>query len=104
MNTSKNIRKRTMKVRIAHDNATLDMLRFVGIKRRHAFLRSCRKNMDKKGLHTEETARALRHEIRDSLMYKQMTGASTLKKRYEKPMIIMHDADLVPSLRCKLCL
>ena len=101
MNTTKNIRKRTTKVRISHDNATLDMLRFVGIKRRHAFLRSCRKNMDKKGLHTEETARTLRHEIRDSLMYKQMTGASTLKKRYEKPMIIMHEGDIVPSLRCK---
>lgn len=103
MNTPKNIRKRTTRARIASNNATLDMLRFFGIKRRHAFLRSCRKNTDKKKFNSMVISRVLQHTARD-FMYEQIMGAPTLKKEYEKPKIVIHEAEIVPSQRCKLCL
>ena len=83
MNKIKIIRREVTKARKVHDNASLDTLRFVGVKRRHAILRSCRNNMDKKGFHTVEIARALRHEILVSIMYEQITGRLTLKKKYK---------------------
>ena len=79
MNKIKIIRRGVAKARNSRRKASLDMLRLTGVKRRHAFLRSYIK-----------------------------TGGpimvSHVKKRYEKPMIIIHAADFVPSLRCKTIL
>lgn len=100
MNKIKSIRKRTTKTRIANDNTRLDMIRFFGVKRRHAFLRSCRKNRDKKTFNSMVITRALQNTTRD-FMYEQIMGPSILKKKYEKPMIVIHEGDIVPSQRCK---
>ena len=89
MNKIKSIRRGAAKARKVHDSASLDLLQFAGIKRRHAFLRSCRKNMDKKKLNNMVITRSLRHEIRDAILYEQMMGDPTLKKQYKK-----HGGDL----------
>lgn len=99
MNKIKIIRKRTTKTRIANDNTRLDMIRFFGVKRRHAFLRSCRKNRDKKTFNSMVITRALQNTTRD-FMYEQIMGPSILKKRYEKPKIVIHAGDFVPDLKC----
>lgn len=83
MNKIKIIRRKVTKARKVYDNASLDLLRFASVKRRHGVLRGCRKNMDKNGLYTAEVARALRHNIRDAIMYEQMMGRLTLKKKYK---------------------
>lgn len=83
MNKIKSIRRGAAKARKVHDSASLDLLQFAGIKRRHAYLRSCRKNMDKNGPYIAEVTRALRHNISDAILYEQMLGRLTLKKKYK---------------------
>lgn len=99
MNKIKIIRRRTTKTRIANDNTRLDMIRFFGVKRRHAFLRSCRKNRDKKTFNSMVITRALQNTTRD-FMYEQIMGAPTSKKKYEKPKIVINEADFVPNMKC----
>ena len=84
MNKIKIIRRGVTKARKVHDNASLDLLQFAGIKRRHAYLRSCRNNMDKNGLYIAEVTRALRHNISDAILYEQAMGRLTLKKEIQK--------------------
>lgn len=79
MNKIKIIRRGVAKARDSRRNASLVMLRLTGVKRRHAFLRSYIKTGD-------------------PIMI------SHLKKRYEKPMILIREADIIPSLRCRLFL
>lgn len=79
MNKIKIIRRGVAKARNSRRNASLDMLRRTGVKRRHAFLRSYIKTGN-------------------PIMI------SHLKKRYEKPKILIRVVDIIPSLRCKTIL
>ena len=79
MNKIKIIRRRVTKACNGLKMEGLDMLRLTGVKRRHKFLRSYVKTGDP-------------------------INVSNLKKKYKKPIILNHDTNIIPRLRCKLFL
>ena len=95
-------------IRRTRKKGCLPFLRSVGVKRRHAYYYSYQKNMDQQKYYKMTMAKTLPHDVVETMREQVLAGEpimiSNPKKKYEKPKIVIHEAEIVPSQRCKLCL
>ena len=101
INKAKQIRRTRKKI-------WLPFLRSIGVKRRHAYYYSYQKNMDQQKYYKMAMSKNLPHDVVETMREQVLAGEpimiSNPKKKYEKPKIVIHEAEIVPSQRCKLCL
>ena len=95
-------------IRRTRKKGCLPFLRSVGVKRRHAYYYSYQKNMDQQKYYKMTMSKNLPHDVVETMREQVLAGEpimiSNPKKKYEKPKIVIHEGDIVPNLRCKLCL
>ena len=95
-------------IRRTRKKGCLPFLRSVGVKRRHAYYYSYQKNMDQQKYYKMTMSKPLPHDVVETMREQVLAGEpimiSNQKKKYEKPKIVIHEGDIVPNLRCKLCL
>lgn len=95
-------------IRRTRKKGCLPFLRSVGVKRRHAYYYSYQKNMDQQKYYKMTMSKNLPHDVVETMREQVLAGEpimiSNSKKKYEKPKIVIHEAEIVPSQRCKLCL
>ena len=110
MNKIKIIRRVVTKARNSSRKASLDMLRLTGVKRRHAYYYSYQKNMDQQKYYKMTMTKTLPRDVdvvetmREQVLAGEPIMLNNVKRRYEKPKIVIHETEIVPSQRCKLCL
>ena len=100
-NTAKQIRRSRKK-------GCLPFLRSAGVKRRHAYYYSYQKNMDQQKYYKMTMSKNLPHDVVETMREQVLSGEpimlNNVKRRYEKPKIVIHESEIVPSLRCRLFL
>ena len=97
-------------IRRTRKKGCLPFLRSAGVKRRHAYYYSYQKNMDQQKYYKMTMTKTLPRDVdvvetmREQVLAGEPIMISNPKKKYEKPKIVIHEAEIVPSQRCKLCL
>ena len=95
-------------IRRTRKKGCLPFLRSAGVKRRHAYYYSYQKNMDQQKYYKMTMYKTLPHDVVETMREQVLAGepimTSNPKKKYEKPKIVIHAAEIVPSQRCQLCL
>ena len=95
-------------IRRTRKKGCLPFLRSAGVKRRHAYYYSYQKNMDQQKYYKMTMSKALPHDVVETMREQVLSGEpimlNNVKRRYEKPKIVIHETEIVPSQRCKLCL
>ena len=75
---------------------------------RHAYYYSYQKNMDQQKYYKMAMSKNLPHDVVETMREQVLAGEpimiSNPKKKYEKPKIVIHESEIVPSLRCRLFL
>ena len=64
--------------------------------------------MDQQKYYKMTMVKTLPHDVVETMREQVLSGEpimiSNVKKKYEKPKIVIHEAEIIPSQRCKLCL
>ena len=95
-------------IRRTRKKGCLSFLRSAGVKRRHAYYYSYQKNMDQQKYYKMTMSKTLPHDVVETMRERVLSGEpimlNNVKRRYEKPKIVIHESEIVPSLRCRLFL
>ena len=97
-------------IRRTRKKGCLPFLRSAGVKRRHAYYYSYQKNMDQQKYYKMTMTKTLPRDVdvvetmREQVLSGEPIMLNNVKRRYEKPKIVIHETEIVPSHRCKLCL
>ena len=105
---NKKVINKAKQIRRTRKKGCLHFLRSAGVKRRHAYYYSYQKNMDQQKYYKMTMSKTLPHDVVETMRERVLSGEpimlNNVKRRYEKPKIVIHEAEIVPSQRCKLCL
>ena len=105
---NKKATNKAKQIRRSSKKGCLPFLRSAGVKRRHAYYYSYQKNMDQQKYYKMTMSKNLPHDVVETMREQVLAGEpimiSNPKKKYEKQKIVIHESEIVPSLRCRLFL
>ena len=105
---NKKVINKAKQIRRTRKKGCLSFLRSAGVKRRHAYYYSYQKNMDQQKYYKMTMSKTLPHDVVETMREQVLSGEpimlNNVKRRYEKPKIVIHESEIVPSLRCRLFL